>query len=140
DHPEQFRLPPAVFPDGTLTFEFNANSNGTVLATIFAYDSAWVPISPTYTFTITATPVYDPPILTLTYPTNGAVFNEGDPVPLAASAVYIESILTNMEFLAAETLVAQDATRPYAGIWTNPTPGVYALTARGRDNFGNTTN
>jgi len=145
DHPEKFSLTPAVTPEGTLTFNFKPNSNGTAVVRLFAYDSdcfycGGSYISSTQTFTITATAVYDPPVLTLTSPTNGAIFPEGQNVPLSVSALYIESTLTNVEFLATGTRVAQAATDPYTGIWTNTTAGLYTLTARGTDSFGEATN
>jgi hypothetical protein len=138
DHPAMFSIAPAVSSNGALSFQFKPNSNGTAKVTVFASDGA--ANSPVTNFNITAISVYDPPVITLAAPTNGAFFTEGKSVPLTVSAIYIESVLTNVEFFVDGTSVGQSPTAPFTGTWSNTVPGVYGLSVRGTDNFGAITN
>jgi hypothetical protein len=145
DRPELFSSAPALTGDGTLTFQFRPNSNGIAHATIWGYDNgggadAGLHLTSTQSVIITALGVYDPPILTLTAPTNGFIITEGEDITLHASALYIESSLTNVEFFADATRIGADSSAPYRAVWTNVPAGLHVLMALGTDDLGQTTN
>jgi hypothetical protein len=74
DNGALFSIQPAVSPNGTLTFTSATNANGTAHVTVVLHDdggtaNGGVDTSAPSMFTITVTPVNDPPMLT-SFPTN----------------------------------------------------------------------
>ena len=65
DKPALFAVQPFVASDGTLSFRPNPNANGVAIITVFAVDNGAIPAqSPPQVFTISITPVNDPPVFT----------------------------------------------------------------------------
>ena len=67
DHPELFAVPPALSPDGTLTFTPTPDANGTALVTVVLRDTGGTDrggtdASTPRTFTLTVQPVNDVPV------------------------------------------------------------------------------
>ncbi len=79
------------------------------------------------------------PSVSLTAPTNNAVFNEGDTVTLTATASDSDGTVTVVEFYSGNTKLGEDTTSPYTYTWNTAAAGAYSLTARATDNDGSTT-
>jgi hypothetical protein len=77
-----------------------------------------------------------PPVVTLTSPTEGAVFFTPTNIVLAASATDADGTVTNVVFLADGTPLAWVTTPPFTAVWANPAPGYYRLVAVATDNMG----
>ncbi len=80
------------------------------------------------------------PTATLTAPVDNANFVAPASIALAATAAATATgaTLTKVEFYNGATLLAADATSPYAYAWSNVPIGDYALTAKATDSKGTT--
>jgi len=71
------------------------------------------------------------PTVTLTAPSEGAVFNTGVKITLTASASSPNGAITNVEFFAEGTnKLGQLTAPPYLFDWTNAASGAHTLTSR----------
>ena len=93
-------------------------------------------------FTLTIA-VSRPPTVSLTLPTNNAVFKIGTPVPIRANASDPDNPLAKVEFFRAPSpderlpaLLFTFTARPYSNTWVNVPAGNYTLTAVATDNVG----
>ncbi len=103
-------------------------------------DSAGTVQAGNFTLTIA---VSRPPTVSLTLPTNNAVFKIGTPVPIRANASDPDNPLAKVEFFRAPNpdeqlpaLLFTFTARPYSNTWVNVPAGDYALTAVATDNVG----
>ena len=76
------------------------------------------------------------PIVSLSAPTNGAVFPGFTNIVFSATAADGDGFITNVEFFANDTRVAVDRAAPFSQTWTSAPPGSYALMAVVADNGG----
>jgi chitinase len=77
-----------------------------------------------------------PPSVSITYPTDGAVFAWKPTITVTATATDPDGNVTKVEFFNGTTLLGQDATAPYSYTWRNVSQGTHVLTARATDNAG----
>jgi len=77
------------------------------------------------------------PTVTITSPTNGAVFPPHSDVLLAADATESNGTVTQVEFLLGTNSVGVVSNSPFSVILSNLTAGSYTLTARATDSQGN---
>ncbi len=75
-----------------------------------------------------------PPTVTLTSPADGAGFEEGDPVPLAATASDPDGTINRVEFYVDGTLVSTDTSAPYSFSAGSIAVGPHTAFARAFDN------
>jgi uncharacterized repeat protein (TIGR01451 family) len=80
-----------------------------------------------------------PPMINVTAPTSGAVFNVPATITISASASDSNGSISKVEFFQGPTKLGEDATAPYSFNWTNVGAGSYSLTATATDNLGATT-
>ena len=79
------------------------------------------------------------PIVTVTLPHNGDLFNAGDNVSLAATASDPDGSVTKVEFYYDSTnKIGEDLSFPYALTWSNVPAGNHTITGVATDNFGKT--
>jgi hypothetical protein len=80
------------------------------------------------------------PSVSLTQPTNGAVFDPGTNLPITASASDPGGSVARVEyFIAGATKIGESTNGPAFGfIWTNAPAGQHSLTAKATDNDGAT--
>ena len=131
--------------------QFFAGPNSLGVATSAPYSVVWSnAVAGVYALTASATDgnglsttsavvsiiVDDPPVVTLTAPTNGAVFPAGSSVSMGASAVDDDGTVTQVQFFRGTTSLGVVSNAPYNVTWSNAAAGVYALTARAKDNHG----
>ncbi len=79
------------------------------------------------------------PVCNLTSPTKGQTFIEGETIALGATASDADGTITKVEFYNGNTLLATDATTPYAFDWNTASVGNHLLTAKAFDNEGSAT-
>jgi chitodextrinase len=91
--------------------------------------------SPQILITITGTNG-TPPVVSITAPSNGSVFNAGNNVNIAAIATDADGSITRVEFFNNGTKLGEDITAPYSFSWTS-SAGSASLTATATDNSGN---
>jgi hypothetical protein len=77
-----------------------------------------------------------PPVLALTSPGAGSVFDAGDDITLDANVVGGSLAVTAVEFYRGSTLIGSDASAPYSLTWTGAVAGNHVLTARAVYNGG----
>jgi hypothetical protein len=77
-----------------------------------------------------------PPAVTLTSPTNNAVFIEGDVIALAATASDLDGTNLVVQFLAGTNVLFQITNGPYTFNWSNAVAGNYAIAATATDTNG----
>lgn len=108
-------------PNTTYFFRYMASN---------AFGQGWADASESWT-TLAETV----PVVSLTSPTNGAVYTNGQTVTLAATATDDGSV-TNVSFFVDGAPAGSDATEPYTATWTATTVGGHALTAVAWDDAG----
>lgn len=82
--------------------------------------------------TTTPPPANQSPSVSLTAPSAGAVYTEGDSVSLSASASDSDGSIAKVEFFVGGNLVGTDTSSPYSASWTS-TVGSHSLTAKAYD-------
>jgi hypothetical protein len=73
------------------------------------------------------------PMISITKPTNAAVYSSG-PVVIETMATDLAGHITSVEFYTNGTAVGVAIAEPFTWIWTNPPPGRHAIFARARNN------
>jgi hypothetical protein len=98
-------------------------------------------MAPAIGFTITE-PANLPPAVTLTAPTNGALFTyvltdpvQPVPITLEATATDSDGTVTKVDWYSSTLLIATDTTSPYTGLWP-AVGGVYPIVAVATDDDG----
>ena len=76
------------------------------------------------------------PTVSLTSPTSGQSFPNGQAIPFAATASDSDGTVSKVEFLADGVVVATDTTAPYEGSWPGASAGDHLVAARATDNRG----
>jgi hypothetical protein len=76
------------------------------------------------------------PTITLTAPANGAEFELGETVSIAADATDVDGSIASVEFFLDGNLVATDTEAPFAHDWTPGAIGTYTFNAIVTDNLG----
>jgi hypothetical protein len=78
------------------------------------------------------------PSVSITSPTDGASFAEGDTVDITAQASDLDGTVSLVEFFAGDTKIGEDSTEPFEFSWTNVAAGNYQITAKATDDVGGT--
>lgn len=78
------------------------------------------------------------PSVSITSPTDGASFAEGDTVDITAQASDLDGTVSLVEFFAGDTKIGEDSTEPFKFSWTNVAAGNYQITAKATDDVGGT--
>ncbi|MFG3295818.1 glycoside hydrolase family 48 protein [Streptomyces sp. NPDC048179] len=129
---------------GTSITVQNASYNGTIAAGAavstgaqFSYTGSNA--APT-SFAINGTTcagAHQPPVTVLTSPAAGAVYTQGDAVPLAATAAAADgATISKMEFYDDTTLLGTDTSSPYSLSVSSLTVGSHSLVAKAYDSLG----
>ena len=107
---------------------------GNYALTVVASDNAGLAIT---SDVVNVTVVYAAPLtVTLTSPSDGAIFKAPANIPLAASVSGGRGAITNLAFYAGSTLLAKETNAPYTFTTANIFAGSYALTAVAADSSG----
>ncbi|MHB8522126.1 MAG: Ig-like domain-containing protein [Limisphaerales bacterium] len=142
-------------PDGAiLKVTFYANERFLHTTTDSPYTWTWTNVPPDhYRLTAKATDEFGtatesaavsitvsnaPPVVTLTTPTNGAVFHGPTNILLTATASDTDDAIRSVSFYADGRRLHTITNAPYAWTWTNVPPGSHRFVARATDVFGAT--
>jgi len=74
-----------------------------------------------------------PPTVSITSPSDGATFSEGDNITIDADASDSDGTVTKVEFYQDGIKLGEDTTAPYSYPWNNVSAGSYSLTAKATD-------
>ncbi|MFE1311226.1 glycoside hydrolase family 48 protein [Streptomyces sp. NPDC058755] len=127
----------------TITVQ-NASYNGTIAAGAAVSTGAQFTYSGTNaaptSFAVngtTCTGAHQPPVTVLTSPGAGAVYTQGDAVPLAATAAAADNAtISKVEFYDDTTLLGTDTSAPYSLSVSSLTVGSHSLVAKAYDSLG----
>ena len=75
-----------------------------------------------------------PPTVSITSPSDGAAFTEGDSITIDAVASDSDGTVTMVEFYQGGSKLGEATTSPYSYTWNNVPVGSYSLTAKATDN------
>ncbi|MGW4436130.1 glycoside hydrolase family 48 protein [Streptomyces sp. NPDC004596] len=122
----------------------NASYNGTIAAGAAVSTGAQFTYSGTNTapasFAVNGTTcagAHQPPVTVLTSPAAGAVYAQGDAVPLAATAAAADgATVTKVEFYDDTTLLGTDTSAPFSLSASGLTVGSHSLVAKAYDSLG----
>ncbi|PBC60135.1 cellulose 1,4-beta-cellobiosidase [Streptomyces sp. Tue6028] len=122
----------------------NADWNGTIAAGAAVTTGGQFTYSGTNTaptsFAVNGTTcagAHQPPVTVLTSPTAGAVYSQGDAVPLAATAAAADgATVSKVEFYDDTTLLGTDTSSPYTLSANGLTVGSHSLIAKAYDSLG----
>ncbi|MFC3574197.1 glycoside hydrolase family 48 protein [Streptomyces yaanensis] len=122
----------------------NASWNGTIAAGAAVNTGAQFTYSGTNsaptTFAVNGTTcmgAHQPPVTVLTSPAAGAVYTQGDAVPLAATAAAADNAsISKVEFYDDTTLLGTDTSAPYSLSVSGLTVGSHSLVAKAYDSLG----
>ncbi|MER6352345.1 glycoside hydrolase family 48 protein [Streptomyces sp. NPDC001634] len=122
----------------------NASWNGTIAAGAAVNTGAQFTYSGTNTaptsFAVNGTTcagAHQPPVTVLTSPAAGAVYSQGDAVPLAATAAAADNAtISKVEFYDDTTLLGTDTSAPYSLSVSSLTVGSHSLVAKAYDSLG----
>lgn len=76
------------------------------------------------------------PVVALTEPAEGAVFNAGETVQLAAYASDYNGSVASVEFFVDSQSVDVDTTSPFTGVWAASINGTHVVSAQATDSHG----
>ncbi|NUR03208.1 MAG: cellulose 1,4-beta-cellobiosidase, partial [Streptomyces sp.] len=122
----------------------DAGYNGTIAAGAAVSTGAQFAYSGTNTaptsFAVNGTTcagAHQPPVTVLTSPTAGAVYTQGDAVPLAATAAAADNAtISKVEFYDDTTLLGTDTSAPFTFSASGLTVGSHSLVAKAYDSLG----
>ena len=121
------------------TFNWTNVAAGSYVLSAKATDNSGA-VTTSSTVNITVNPPNQPPTVSLSSPSNGAVFSAPANITLAADAADADGIVTKVQFFrGGTTLIGEDTSAPFAFAWNNVAAGTYSLTAKSFDNAGATT-
>ena len=121
-------------PDGSFSYQPEANFNGTDSFTYRPTDGA--SDGNVATVTITVLPANDAPQVSLTNPPNGAAIAAGTIVTLAVAAFDHDGIIVRVEYLSDSNVLGAATSAPFTFAWQGATLGNHILTARAIDDSG----
>lgn len=76
------------------------------------------------------------PVVNLTAPEDGAIYNDPANITINASASDTDGSISKVEFYSSSQKLGEDTNAPYSFEWNNVPPGNYSLTAKAFDNEG----
>ncbi|MFJ9025135.1 glycoside hydrolase family 48 protein [Streptomyces sp. NPDC102259] len=122
----------------------NASYNGTIAAGAAVGTGAQFTYSGTNAAPVgfavngtTCVGAHQPPVAVLTSPTAGAVYTQGNAVPLAATAAAADNAtISKVEFYDDTTLLGTDTSSPYTLSATGLSVGSHSLVAKAYDSLG----
>jgi gliding motility-associated-like protein len=80
----------------------------------------------------------EPPVVNITSPSTGAVFDAGATVPITATASDPNGNVVRVEFFNGITKLGEDLSSPYSFSWQNAPQGSFLIVAMATDNSGAT--
>ncbi|MDD2763154.1 MAG: Ig-like domain-containing protein [Opitutaceae bacterium] len=119
-------------------FSWTGVPEGSYTLTAVATDDAGATTTSAPVGITVATPVNQPPTVTLLAPADGATFTSPAAIHLEATASDPDGTIAKVEFFHGASKLGEVAGPPFVFDWLNVAPGGYALTATATDNAGAT--
>ncbi|MDQ3259012.1 MAG: fibronectin type III domain-containing protein, partial [Acidobacteriota bacterium] len=88
---------------------------------------------------VSATPINNPPTVSITNPANNASFTAPATITIDATASDGDGTVGKVEFFQGSAKLGEDTSAPYSYTWSSAAVGNYTLTAKATDNGGATT-
>jgi hypothetical protein len=125
----------------SLPYEFNWQNVGLGSYTLMAraYDNQGASMD-SASVTVTVSLSNQPPLVSLTSPSDGEQLPPGQPILLSATASDSDGRVVGVDFYSGTTLIGTATTPPYQCTWSNPPPGFATLHARAIDDSSSSTN
>ena len=76
------------------------------------------------------------PVISLTTPDEGAVFDRGKPITISAAASDKDGKIERVEFFTGDTKIGEDTSNPYTLTWNDASEGQHLITAKATDDNG----
>lgn len=123
--------------DLTSPYSFNWGNvgAGTYSITARATDDSGAQTTSTLV-TVQVNPANQLPVVVLTSPANGSLFNAPAVIQLAATATDYDGTVSKVEFYNGSTKLGEDFSSPFNFMWQNVPTGNYTITAKASDNLG----
>ena len=109
-------------------------ATGTYSITAKAYDNLNAVTTSTVIVVQVNAPANQLPIVSITTPTNNAVYTAPASITIIANANDADGSISKVEFYNGTTLLTTDAVSPYSYVWTSVGAGTYNITAKAYDN------
>jgi hypothetical protein len=125
-------------PGRVYTIEFSADSPGQWLMVRWTLVTQF-DVTANVTLQAAAMSMADannPPIVSLSVPTNNAAFPYGVPILLVPSVADVDGTVTLVEFYDGETRIGETTTSPFDLEWSGAAIGLHQLTVRAVDDRG----
>ncbi len=78
----------------------------------------------------------NPPIVTITSPTNSSTYTAGTAIAIKANASDGDGSISKVEFFNGATKLGESVTAPYVYTWSNAPTGTHTITAKATDDKG----
>ena len=79
------------------------------------------------------------PVVSLSAPMEGAIFNEGFPIEMSANATDADGTIAGVEFFSDDVKIGEDVTSPYSLTWKGATNGKHLIVVKATDDKGGVT-
>ena len=132
---------PSNGPSAVYTLAFAADSTNQFLTVTYVMET----VLPLHEFdgnvtlqaaALTASNANNLPFITLTSPVEGTSVTAPTNLTLSATASDVDGFISRVEFYAGTDKLGEATIAPYSITWSNPPPGIYAITARAIDDLG----
>jgi hypothetical protein len=129
---------PSNGPGGVYTIEFSADSPGQLLMVRWTLTSQHDPTANVtlQAATLSTAGANNPPIVSLSAPTNNATFPYGAPISLRPSVMDLDGFVSLVEFYDGATKIGEATTSPFQFEWNGAEIGRHSLVVRAVDDAG----
>jgi chitinase/chitodextrinase len=134
---EFFRGPTKLGEDLSSPYShtWNAVPSGSYTLTAKATDNLGASTTSSIVNITVGTVTNNPPVVSITSPSNGASFTAPASITISANATDDGSV-SKVEFFQGASKLGEDTSSPYSFTWANVAAGTYSLTAKATDNAG----
>src|SRR5713101_7300439 len=123
-------------PSAVYALQYAANSAGQSLRIRFTVEQIFGPAGNVtlQAAALTANGANNPPIVSITSPTNNATYTASANLTITADAMDLDGTVTKVEFYDGTKKLGEDTTSPYSFTWNSVPAGDHVLTAVATDN------
>ena len=123
---------------GPYSFTWSNVSAGSYSLTAKAIDNLGGSVTST-AVTIVVNSTNAMPVVSLSAPMEGAIFNEGFPIEMSANATDADGTIAGVEFFSDDVKIGEDVTSPYSLTWKGATNGKQLIVVKATDDKGGVT-
>ena len=123
---------------GPYSFTWSNVSAGSYSLTAKAIDNLGGSVTST-AVTIVVNSTNAMPVVSLSAPMEGAIFNEGFPIEMSANATDADGTIAGVQFFSDDVKIGEDVTSPYSLTWKGATNGKHLIVVKATDDKGGVT-